>query len=569
MKVRDQRLILDALLLGIAGALSARLFTLLLAWTSRIFLEDLAGYRSVAAGSASGGTGTLWLIPVATTAGGLLSGLLVYGLAPEAEGHGTDTVVRAFHRAGGRLRARIPLVKMVASAITIGSGGAAGREGPTALIASGIGSIYAGFGRRTAEERRILLLMAMAAGLSAVFRSPIGTAVFAVEVLYSGMEFEASALAYTLIAAVVAYAADGYLAGWEPLFHVSAGVQVSNPADYVWYAALGVAAGVVAIAIPVIFYGLRDAFLRLPVPRALKPAIGGLGVGLVALLLPQVLGGGYQWIQQAIDGHLELGLLALLIIGKTIAFAFTISSGGSGGVFAPTLYVGAMLGAFLAKVFGQPSAPFAVIGMAAVFAGAARVPVASLLMVTEMTAGYHLLAPASLAVSASYFLQRTFSSRTYPSLYEAQVATQMDSPVHHEHVLRGAFHLLSIKGVQLPTDMEHLRLTPLLLAGIPLELPDGKLLRLGVLSPRSAVGRAASRRRRDRGRSAGDRRDPARPAPASPRSRSHPGARGPSPLPHLAQGMGPHPPPPGAGRHGETAPLEDDPGPRSEARRRG
>ncbi len=267
-------------------------------------------------------------------------------------------------------------------------------------------------------------------------------------------------------------------------------MQVSNPAEYVWYAALGVAAGVVAIAIPVIFYGLRDAFLRLPVPRALKPAIGGLGVGLVALLLPQVLGGGYQWIQQAIDGHLELGLLALLIIGKTIAFAFTISSGGSGGVFAPTLYVGAMLGAFLAKVFGQPSAPFAVIGMAAVFAGAARVPVASLLMVTEMTAGYHLLAPASLAVSASYFLQRTFSSRTYPSLYEAQVATPMDSPVHHEHVLRGAFHLLSIKGVQLPTDMEHLRLTPLLLAGIPLELPDGKLLRLGVLSPRSAwVGR--------------------------------------------------------------------------------
>ena len=490
MKVRDQRLILDALLLGIAGALSARLFTLLLAWTSRIFLEDLAGYRSVAAGSASGGTGTLWMIPVATTAGGLLSGLLVYGLAPEAEGHGTDTVVRAFHRAGGRLRARIPLVKMVASAITIGSGGAAGREGPTALIASGIGSIYAGFGRRTAEERRILLLMAMAAGLSAVFRSPIGTAVFAVEVLYSGMEFEASALAYTLIAAVVAYAADGYFAGWEPLFHVSARVQVSNPADYVWYAALGVAAGVVAIAIPVIFYGLRDAFLRLPVPRALKPAIGGLGVGLVALLLPQVLGGGYQWIQQAIDGHLELGLLALLIIGKTIAFAFTISSGGSGGVFAPTLYVGAMLGALLAKVFGQPSAPFAVIGMAAVFAGAARVPVASLLMVTEMTAGYHLLAPASLAVSASYFLQRTFSSRTYPSLYEAQVATPMDSPVHHEHVLRGAFHLLSIKGVQLPTGMEHLRLTPLLLAGIPLELPDGKLLRLGLLGPRSPwVGR--------------------------------------------------------------------------------
>jgi CIC family chloride channel protein len=131
---------------------------------------------------------------VATTLGGLISGILVYGLAPETEGHGTDTVVKALHWTGGAIRARVPPVKMLASAITIGSGGSAGREGPTALIAAGFGSIYSKLLHRPERERRLLVLMGMAAGLSAIFRSPIGTAIFAVEVLYSGMDFESEAL---------------------------------------------------------------------------------------------------------------------------------------------------------------------------------------------------------------------------------------------------------------------------------------------------------------------------------------------------------------------------------------
>ena len=149
----------------------------------------------------------------------------------------------------------------------------------------------------------------MAAGLSAIFRSPIGTAIFAVEVLYSDMEFEGSALLYTMLASVVAFAVNGLFVGWHPLFRVPATLGSSGLADYGWYVLLGVASGLVATTLPVVFYGLRDAFRAIPCLPHIKPALGGLGVGLLALEWPQVLGGGYGWMQQAIDGKLVLQLL--------------------------------------------------------------------------------------------------------------------------------------------------------------------------------------------------------------------------------------------------------------------
>jgi CIC family chloride channel protein len=430
----------------------------------------------------------LWLIPLATTLGGLLSGILVYSLAPEAEGHGTDTVVKAFHQAGGYIRARVPLVKMVASAITIGSGGAAGREGPTALISAGIGSVYATFQHRTEEERRVLVLIGMAAGLAAIFRSPIGTAFFAIEVLYSTMEFDASALVYTMVGSIVAYTINGLFVGWQPLFQVPAGLEISQFSDYLWYALLGIVAGVVGTLLPTVFYGIRDAFHALPIPRHVKPAIGGLGVGLLALALPQVLGGGYGWIQEAIDGQLATGLLFSLAFAKMVAFALTISSGGSGGVFAPSLFVGAMLGGGLAHFFHQPSAAFAVVGMAAVFAGAAHVPIATLLMVTEMTGGFGLLVPAALTVMLSYLIQSSLSAHLkYQSLYEAQVPGRLDSPAHRLEQLEAIFRLLRDHQVSVPDTCEHLDLEALLVSGIPVDLPDGKQLVSGVLGPKSPL----------------------------------------------------------------------------------
>jgi CIC family chloride channel protein len=489
---RQRRLIIDTLILGVVGALSAQLFTLLLHIVSSFFLGSMAGYQPPGLPEEGGvlrqviGTNGLWLIPVATTLGGLISGVLVFSLAPEAEGHGTDTAVKAFHRAGGFIRARVPPLKMVASAITIGSGGAAGREGPTALISAGVGSLYATLNHRSDEERRLLLLIGAAAGLSAIFRSPIGTAFFVIEVLYSGMEFDAAVLLYTLLGSVTAYAVNGLFVGFRPLFIVPPEVVRPEFIDYLWFAGLGVAAGLVATILPEVFYGLRDLFHKIPIPPHFKPAIGGLGVGLMALALPQILGGGYGWIQEAIDGRLALGLLVTLVFAKILALSLTISSGGSGGVFAPGLYIGAMLGGVMAQVFNQPPAPFVIVGMGAVFAGAARVPVATFLMVTEMTGGYELLVPAALAVVLSYIIQVNLSSRLkYNSLYEAQVPGRPDSPAHQVEHLEAAIRLLAERRVFVPKTVSHLDLRTLLASGIPVDLPDNKRLLIGVLKPES------------------------------------------------------------------------------------
>jgi chloride channel protein, CIC family len=485
---RQQRLIADAAVIGVAGAAAAQVFTYLLRGVSWLFQERLAGYRPPGLPDEGGvlrevvGPHGLWLVPLAVALGGLIVGFLVQRLAPETEGHGTDTVVQAFHRADGALRARVTPVKLLGSAITIGSGGSAGREGPIALAAAGIGSWYATATGRTGAERRLLLLVGMAAGIAAIFRSPVGAALFAVEVLYADMEFESGALLLAMLASVVAYALNGFFVGWRPLFRVPGHLTLPHPLDNGWYLALGVGAGLVATVMPVVFYGTRDVFRWLKVPAEVKPALGGLLMGALALVWPQVIGGGYGWMQEAIDGRLAAVTLLSLVFAKPLAMSLTISSGGSGGVFAPTLFVGAMLGGLLASLTHLPAAPFVIVGTAAVFAGAARVPVASLMMVTEMTGGYTLLVPAALAVMVSYLVQRRLSARfKYHSLYEAQVATRADSPAHHSEHLKIALRILKERRVLNPAEVGQVDLLSLLRIGIPVELPGGRRLVIGVL----------------------------------------------------------------------------------------
>lgn len=493
MRTADNpRLILDSVVLGVVGGLSAQLFMALLHLFTYVFLFRLAGYTAPGL-PAEGhvleqwiGPHGLWLIPLATTLGGIIAGALVYGFAPETEGHGTDTVVKAVHWTGGKLRARVAPVKMIASAITIGSGGSAGREGPTALIAAGFGSIYADVLHRSVRERRLLVLMGMAAGLSAIFRSPIGTALFAVEVLYSGIEFESEALIYCMLAAIVAYVVNGCFVGWQPLFRIPQQTIPISLADYGWYIVLGVASGVVGTVLPEVFYRIRDAFLALRIPAWIKPAIGGLLVGLIGMRLPQVLGGGYGWIQEAINGSLALHLLFILLVAKIVALSFTVSSGGSGGVFAPSLFVGAMLGGVFAIFAHQSPAGMVVIGMSAVFAGAARVPIATLLMVVEMTGGYQLLVPAALAVMLSFLVQSQLSGFCrYDSLYEGQVAGRLDSPAHRDEYVQLSLQMLEAGKVNLPPEVTHLHLAQLLKSGMTFDLPDGFQLTSGALRPES------------------------------------------------------------------------------------
>jgi chloride channel protein, CIC family len=491
---KEYRLLFYSSLVGVAGGLAAQIFVWLLNLAEKLLLSGLAGYKPPEPGTLNPepivGPWGLWLIPVATTLGGLLSGVLVYTFAPEAEGHGTDAAVEAFHFKDGKIRPIVPLIKAISSAITIGSGGAAGREGPTAQISVGVGSILADILRLSDEERRILVLAGMAAGLAAIFRSPLGMAIFAVEILYSGMAFETEALIYTVVAAVVAYAVNGLFVGWSPIFLFPQVAQFNRPAELLGYAVLGILAGVVGAIEPPIFYGIRDLFRSLKIPNHVKPAIGGLLLGFLALIFPEVISTGYGWIQKAMTGNYIGWSLIVLALVKIIAMSLTISSGGSGGVFGPNVYIGGMLGAWVAYAadqilpgIGLNTSAFAVVGMAAVFAGTARVPIATLVMVAEMTGGYGLIVPSMLATIIAFVVERTVASRfRYPRLYEAQVELRTDSPTHHESMLRAAFTVLErgplvdLRNVTLP------HLASLLRHGTPIPIHggQGKLLTVNI-----------------------------------------------------------------------------------------
>jgi CIC family chloride channel protein len=482
----EHRLLCYAALLGIVGGLGAQLFVWILNLAENLLLIGMAGYRPPEPGTLDPapfiGPLGLWLIPVVTTVGGLLSGLLVYTFAPEAEGHGTDAAVEAFHFRGGRVRPIVPLIKTFASAITIGSGGAAGREGPAAQISVGVGSMLADLLRLTDEDRRILILAGMAAGLAAIFRSPLGMAIFAVEILYSGMAFETEALIYTVIASVIAYAVNGLFVGWAPIFLFPESVHFTQPIELAGYAMLGIIAGIVGAIEPPIFYRMRDLFRALRIPSHFKPAIGGLLMGLLALLVPETVSTGYGWVQKAMTGNYIGWSLILLALGKILAMSLTISSGGSGGVFGPNVYIGGMVGAWVAFVANHllpgvnlNPAAFAVVGMAAVFAGTARVPIASLIMVSEMTGSYGLIVPSMLATTVAFVVERGMSGGfKYPRLYEAQVERRSDSPTHLAGMLKATFAVLErgplvdLRNITLP------HLASLLRHGTPVPIHGGE-----------------------------------------------------------------------------------------------
>ncbi|MFQ6611692.1 MAG: chloride channel protein [Fidelibacterota bacterium] len=498
------RLVLFSGLMGVLGAVASLIFTHLVEFLNSFFLVGLAGYQIPKLATEGGdltekiGSHWRWLIPLVTTSGALISGWLVFRFAPETEGHGTDAVVKSYHQQGGRIRQRVPFLKLISAALTIGSGGSAGREGPTAQITAGLGSLIADWFSLDERERRLMILTGMAAGLSAMFRSPFGAAIFAIEILYHGMEFEARHLIYTIIAAVTAYAVNGIFFGWTPIFQIPSGLTFQRPGVLVWFVVLGIIAGMLGSILPRLFYRLRDGFNRIPVNPIFKPALGGLALGLLALAVPQVLGGGYGWMQLAINGELGFGLVCLLMVTKPLAMSFTISSGGSGGVFAPTLFIGTMIGVALAQgvdtVFpgvnlNIPS--FAIVGMACLFGGAARVPIAALMMVVEMTGGYGLLVPTMITVALSYLVQSALRiDRKYPTLYEAQVADRSESPVHRQEYVNKTLQLLRSNNLrQLTKDkLISLSLQDIVKWPTPLEIKEtGQFFLLGLVRRHSPL----------------------------------------------------------------------------------
>lgn len=371
-----------------------------------------------------------WVYFLLPIVGGFLSGLLVYRFAPEAAGHGTDEMIRAFHRGRGLIRPRVPFVKGLATIATLASGGSAGKEGPVAQIGAGIGSYLASRLGLSARDRRVLLLAGAAGGLGAIFRAPLGSALTAIEVLYHE-DFESDALIPCVISSVTAYTLFFVLLGGARIFAVPE-FRVVNPIELPGYLLLAVVNVPIGILYIRTFYGTRDhIFRRLRLPRPLVPMLGGLGVALLGLGVPQVYGSGWGFIQQAIDGHLLLSTMAWVAAAKIVATSLTIGSGGSGGVFGPTLFIGGMLGGLIGyggnaiapDLFPVPGA-FVLVGMASFFAGVASAPIGAMLMVTEMTGGYGLLPPLMLVSVVAILLMRRVS------IYENQVRDRFRSPAH-------------------------------------------------------------------------------------------------------------------------------------------
>jgi CIC family chloride channel protein len=371
-----------------------------------------------------------WFLFLIPAIGGLFSGWLVFTFAPEAEGHGTDGALEAFHQKRGVIRGRVPIIKTIASIITIGTGGSAGREGPIAQIGAGFGSFVATKLKLSTADRRILLLAGMAGGIGATFRSPLGGALFAVEVLYRDPEFENEGLIPCIISSIVAYSLFGAVTGWEPLLETPR-FHFDQPSEMILYLVLGIVCAFFGLFYTKTFYGMRNLFRKLPLPNWLKPAIGGLLLGILALFIPQVLGSGYGWVQAALYGKMAIWIMLTIAVAKVIATSLTISSGGSGGVFAPSLVIGAMLGGafggFAEQLFPlltQDPRAYVLVGMAGFFAGVANAPIASLIMVSELTGNYGLLAPLMLVCVIAMLVKRK------NSIYEKQVACRFDSPAH-------------------------------------------------------------------------------------------------------------------------------------------
>jgi len=326
----------------------------------------------------------------------------------------------------------VPIIKAFSSAITIGSGGSAGREGPIAQIGAGFGSFLADLLKLPNRDRRIMMMAGVAGGIGAIFRAPLGAALFSAEVLYSRAEFEYEVLLPGLISAITGYSIYSSYAGWGLLFDVPS-ISFHEPRHLLLYLALGLLCAVAGNLYPRIFYGVRDKiFAPMRIPRWLKPAVGALGLGAIAMVFPEALGMGYGYIQQAIDGIHTIRFLLVFAAVKIVATSLTISSGGSGGVFGPSLVIGGALGAaygqaaeiFLPMAAPEPAA-CVMVGMGGFFAGVAKVPFASVIMVMEMTGSYGLLVP-SLLVAAVAFLFTPPATK----LYENQVESRIDSPAH-------------------------------------------------------------------------------------------------------------------------------------------
>jgi CIC family chloride channel protein len=427
---------------GVIAGFGAAGFHYLLGYSKHLFLDGMAGYRPsgplgehplFAATARPLSRLILFALPAL---GGLVSGLLVFWLAPEAEGHGTDAAIDAYHFRDGKIRARVPFVKAITAAITMGTGGSAGREGPIAQIGAGLGSTVAGWLGLSTRQRRTLMAAGLGAGIGAIFRAPLAGALFAAEVLYREMDLEYEVIAPAILSSIVAYSTFGSIFGWTPLFETP-NFRFRTPLELGPYLVLALVVAFGGRTYPRVFYGIRDWFRKLAMPPWLKPALGGLIVGAVGLFVPEALSTGLGVVQGAFQGQGTVISLLIIACAKMLTTSFTVGSGGSGGVFGPAVVIGGSLGGAVGLIFHgwQPAlvpdpGAFAMVGMAGFFAAAARVPISTIIMVSEMTGNYQLLVPTMFVCMLGFLLVR---NRT---IYEKQLPARLSSPAHQRRIIR-------------------------------------------------------------------------------------------------------------------------------------
>lgn len=443
-----------------------------------------------------------WAILLLPAAGGLISGVLVALLTPPGKLGGTEAAVRAFHRDGGKFSPRGPAVKAAANVVVIAGGGSVGPEGPIAAVGASLGSALAGRLGLGPRERRLFLLAGLAGGVSAMFRSPLGGALFATTIPYFDPENEDEALVPAIVSAVASYAT--FMAFWghgHPLLARTEHLAFERPLELVVYALLAVACAGAAV----LFAALLQLAERLPtarLPRWLGPAVGGLITGAIACLVPQVMDSRYQFAQGALDGTLFTpdrswfvwaGLCALVVVAKCVATAFAVSTGTSGGTLGPSVVIGGAVGAGVGALVEAVvpgvfppglRAALVPVGMAGVLAATMRVPLAIAVMATEITGTYHLIVPLMLVTTSAYLLSRRHG------LNHEQVSSPVESPAHAGREVLGVLETSKVAQVLEPLGADVLvvglslgRARAAVRAGAPpFVLDDGGRL-AGVLSP--------------------------------------------------------------------------------------
>lgn len=362
-----------------------------------------------------------WFVVGAPVVGGLIYGPLIHLFAREARGHGVPEVMLAVAERGGRIRPQVAVVKSLASALCIGSGGSVGREGPIVQIGSALGSTLGQWTRVPESRLRILVACGAAGGISATFNAPIAGVFFGLELILR--DFEAESFGVVVLASFVSDIIGRAAFGNSPFLHLPA-FQLRSPVEYPLYAGLGLLAALVGVAFIRVLYGSEDLADRLwRGPDWLRPAVGGLLLGLVLLAVPQLYGVGYPPLQNAIRGQYFVGFLLLLLLGKIVATSLTIAIGGSGGVFAPSLFMGAMLGSaygvgvhhLLPHLTAAPGT-YGLVGMGAVFAAAARAPITAVIIIFELTGDYRIILPLMFAIALAASISNVLSGDTIYTL---------------------------------------------------------------------------------------------------------------------------------------------------------